>query len=114
MVFPAVKLHHLYSLNLYDELDVIFEDLEMVDMNNLAEVINTKNYDKIDIVPGLFMINTVNKSMMIIGHKINNRTYMINKDRGGDITLLTYKCDTQNIVTGVEYLYHMTKTLKGT
>ena len=114
MVFPAVKLHQLYSLNLYDGLDVIFEDLEMVDMNNLAEVINTKNYDKIDIVPGLFMINTVNKSMMIVGHKINDKTYMINNARGGDIMLLNYKCDNQNIITGIEYLYHMNKTLKGT
>ena len=35
MVFPTVKLHHLYSLNLYEDLDIIFEDLSMINMDNI-------------------------------------------------------------------------------
>ena len=78
MVFPAVKLHQLYSLNLYDGMDIIFENLEMVNINNLEEVIKTENYDMIKVVNRIFTINTSNKSVTIYGHKINNKTYIIN------------------------------------
>ena len=89
MVLPAVRLHQLYSLNLYDGLDVIFEDLDMVDIDNLRDtVVNKKNFDRIEIARKLFIINTVDKSIMIVGHKINDKTYLINKDGNGNIILL--------------------------
>ena len=96
MVLPAVKLHQLYSLNFYDGLDVIFEDLEMVNMNNLAEVIKTKKYDRIEIVDKLFRINTIDRTIIIIGNKINDTTYIINKAGKGDILILSYNCEKQN------------------
>lgn len=110
MIYPEVKLHQLYSLNFYDGLDVIFEDLEMVDMDNIRENIENKTYDRIEVAGKLFIINTVDKSIMIVGHNINNKTYMINKAGNGDIIILHYKCETQNIIKGIEYLYHMHKS----
>ncbi len=82
----------------------------MVDLKSVSEAIGTNKYERIEVVPGIFSINTVEKTMTIVGHKINNSTYIINKAGKGDITLLGYKCDTQNIVTGLEYLCHMCKT----
>jgi hypothetical protein len=70
MVFPAVKLHQLYSLNLYDELDIIFEDLEMINMDRLKEVAKTKQLGYIQIVDTSLTINTHTKSMTIVGNKI--------------------------------------------
>jgi hypothetical protein len=107
MVCPAVRLHQLYSLNLYNGLDIIFENLEMVDKDNLAEVINTKNYDRIEIVDKLFVINTINRTMTIVGNKINDTTYIINKAGNGDIMILNYNCEKEHIISGIEYLYHI-------
>jgi hypothetical protein len=111
MYYPAINLHQLYSLNVCEGIDVIFEGLEMVNVNNLAEVIKMKKYDKIDIVPQIFSINTNEKRMTIVGHKINNKTYMINKAGKGDIYFLNYNCEKEIVITGIEYLYHMYKNL---
>lgn len=111
MVYPAVKLNQLYSLNFYEGFDVIFENLDMMNMANLLKAIKTKNYDRIEIVEKTFVINTVDKSITIIGNKINDNTYMINKAGSGDIMCVHYKCENQSIITGIEYLYNMYKSL---
>ena len=111
-MIPAVKMHQMYSLNLYNGLDIIFENLEMVDKDNLAEVINTKNYDRIEIVDKSFVINTINRTMTIVGNKINDTTYLINKAGNGDIIMINYNCEKQNIISGIEYLYHICTSLK--
>lgn len=112
MYYPAIKLHQLYSLNVCEEIDVIFESLDMVNMNNLDKAIKTKDYDIINVVsPMRLSINTINKTITIVGHKINDRTYIINKNGEGDIVVIKYSCDNQNIITGIEYLYHMYKNL---
>ena len=115
MVFPAVKLHQLYSLNFYDGMDIIFENLEMVNINNLEEVIKTDNYDIIKVVNRIFTINTSNKSVTIYGHKINSKTYIINVAGKGDLMLLHYSCKNEDIITGIKYLYYMYKSrIQGT
>ena len=110
MVFPAVKLHQLYSLNLYDGMDIIFENLEMVNINNLEEVIKTENYDIIKVVNRIFTINTRDRTITISGHKINNKTYIINMAGKGDLMLLHYSCKNEDIITGIKYLYYMYKS----
>jgi len=63
MVFPAVHLHHFHSLNLYDGLDIIFEDLNILDF----EVLKRRTIaDNIDLVPNILRINTVEKSIFIV------------------------------------------------
>jgi len=42
-MYPAVKLNQLYSLHLYDGLNIIFEDLKMLDFKVLKEVTETNN-----------------------------------------------------------------------
>lgn len=91
-------------------MDIIFENLEMVDMNNLEEVIKTENYDIIKVVNRIFTINTSNKSVTIYGHKINNKTYIINMAGKGDLMLLHYSCKNEDIITGIKYLYNMYKS----
>lgn len=110
MAFPAVKVHHLYSLNLYDGMDIIFENLGMVDMNNLEEAIKTENYDMIKVVNRIFTINTSDKSITIYGHKINSKTYIINMAGKGDLMLLHYSCKNEDIITGIKHLYYICKS----
>ena len=111
MVFPAVKLHQLYSINLYNGLDIIFEDLAMLNIDVLAEAINTKQLGYVQIVNKSLTINTNTNFMTIIGHKINDSTYIVKRDGTGDIFILTYKCSDTDILTAIEYLYHMYKNL---
>ncbi len=111
MVFPAIKLHQLYSLNLYDGLDIIFEDLSMLNIECLKEVVETKKLGYISIVNNILSINTNEKTIQVIGNKINNSTYIVNREGKGDIILLKYKCSDENILTAMEYLYHMYRTL---
>lgn len=111
MVFPAVKLHQLYSVNFYDGLDILFEDLDMINMDVLKEVVKTKELGIIQITNSL-RINTDTKSMTIIGHKMNDSMYIVKRDGTGDMFILTYKCSNTDIVTGIEYLYHMVKSVQ--
>jgi hypothetical protein len=108
MVFPNVKLHHLYSLNLYEELDIIFEDLNMINMPNLKEAL--KKSGIIHVVDKQLTIDTVNCVITLNGYKINKNTYIINKDGSGDVMFIKYKCSNCDILTGIEYLYHMNNT----
>jgi tryptophan synthase alpha subunit len=111
MVYPAIKLHQLYSLNLYEGLDIIFEDLSMLNTEELERVIKTKELGHISIVNFILSVNTNDKTIKLIGNKINDSTYIINRNGGGDIILLSYKCEDNNILTAIEYLYHMYKNL---
>jgi hypothetical protein len=110
MVFPAVKLYQLYSVNFYDGLDIIFEDLDMINMDRLKEVAMTKQLGQIQIVDRSLSINTNTNSMTIVGHKINDSTFIVKRDGTGDIFILTYKCPESNILTGLEYLYNSVKS----
>ncbi len=111
MVFPAIKLNQLYSLNLYDGLNIIFEDLSMLDMKALEEVVTTNTLCNIHIVKNCLIINTVEKTMTIVGHKLNMSTYIIGNNKLGDIFIMKYKCSEKDILTAMEYLYHMYKNL---
>ena len=108
MAFPGVKLHQLYSLHLYDGLDVIFEDLKMVDYNALQ---NVKNKPHIQIVPNILSINTDEKCITIVGHTLNDSTFIVNREGRGDIITISYKCSNEDIIMGIEYLYQIYKNL---
>lgn len=106
-MYPAVNLNQLYSLHLYDGLEIIFEDLNMLDSNVLKEV---NNLDIIQIVPNI-IINMNKKLITIIGYKINDSTYMVNRDGRGDVVTFVYQCSNEDIITGIGYLYQMYKNL---
>ena len=112
MAFPAVRLHQLYSINFYDGLDIIFKDLSMIDMVALETAIKTRNCDKIIVVPQSLSIDTKEKTIVIYGNKVNSKTYMVNKNRLGDIHIISYDCSNSSIHTGLEFLYHMVNNLK--
>ena len=111
MVYPAIKLNQLYSLNLYDGLNIIFEDLAMLDIEVLEEVVKTKELGNIKIISNCLIINTAEKTMTIVGHKLNMSTYIIGNNKMGDIHIMKYKCSDKDILTAMEYLYHMYKNL---
>jgi hypothetical protein len=111
MAFPSIKLHQLYSVNFYDGLDIIFEDLSMLDLGSLKEVVTTKKLGEVSLVKNLVSINTDAKIIRVVGNKINNSTYIVNREGNGDIMLILYKCSDKDILTAIEYLYHMYKNL---
>jgi hypothetical protein len=111
MVYPAIKLHQLYSLNLYEGLDIIFENLDMLNITALEEIVKTKSLGSIQIVKSSLTINTITKTITVIGNKINESTYIINRQSKGDVTIMPFKCSDEVILTAIEYLYHMYKNL---
>ena len=102
MSYPAVKLHHLYSLNLYEGLDIIFEDLEMLDYNVLKKTVETKILGDIHLIPNILIINEQN--ITVVGHKINDSTYVVSHT-GGDVRTFSYTG--KDMLTAIQYLYQM-------
>lgn len=107
MVYPSIKLHQLYSLNIIDGLDIILEDLDIIDFTVLKNIISTRKLGKIPLCGNLLYIDTDSKCITIVGNKINNSTYIINCEGKGDLTILTYNVPDKNILILIEYLYHM-------
>ena len=84
----------------------------MINMDRLKEVAMTKQMGHIQIVDRSLTINTNTHSMTITGHKINESTFIVKRDGTGDIFIMDYKCSNDNILRGIEYLYHMYKSIK--
>ena len=108
-MYPAINLHHLYSLHLYDELDIIFEDMKMLDNKVLNKVAETKELGDIHLVPDILSINTIEKFISIVGYKINNNTYILNHN--GVNVKVHYTCSEKDILTAIEYLYQMYRNI---
>ncbi len=83
----------------------------MLDLESLKEVISTKKLGNVSLVRNLVSINTDAKIIKVVGNKINNSTYIVNREGNGDIMLILYKCSDKDILTAIEYLYHMYKNL---
>ena len=111
MVCPAVKLHQLYSINFFKDLDIIFEDLRLLDIDVLQHVATSKKLGNVQLVDKWLSINTTEKTIFIQGCNLNNSFYLVNKEGNGVATTIHYTCSDHDILTGIEYLYHMYKNL---
>jgi hypothetical protein len=87
------------------------EDLDMIDMDNLKNIIKSR-LPILKIIPQMLDVNMNTKKVHIYGYKINDITYIITKNEGGTEFVVPYTCPDSQIVTGVEYLYHMIKNLE--
>lgn len=108
---PAIKVIQFYAMTFYDTLNIAFESLEMVSLQDLDTVIKTKSYDKVDLIPNIITINTLEKTITLIGSRLNDTTYIIQKNGLGDRFVIPYDFSHDTIVTGLEYFYHMYKNL---
>jgi len=106
MAFPAIRLHQLYSIDFYEQIRILFENLKMVNATALEKIIKEKP-NNIVVVPNLFQIDLMHNVIILVGHKINDTTYMINHAGGGDTIRISYTCSNETIWKGIEYLYHM-------
>jgi len=107
MVYPAIQLHQLYSVNLSDDIHIILEDLHMVNSDDLKNTIQSKQYELISVVPNTFYINTVTQIISIVGYKINSSTYLVTKEGTGTTIHLPYTCTKDTIQLAIECLYHL-------
>jgi hypothetical protein len=107
MLFPAIKQNKLYSVQFSKDLDIMFEDFNAIDIANLGETIKTANYENIVIIPNVLSINTKNNTITIIGHRINNSTWLVTKAGKGKIYINNYSCSNDTIIEGIKYIYHI-------
>jgi hypothetical protein len=112
MYTPAVKLNMFYSLTLDERLDVIFEDIEMIDLAALQITVKTKNIDFVSVIKNRFNLDTKKKLITVNGYRINDTTFFIPKAPCEEISFLNYDMNETKIITGIEYLYHMYHNLK--
>jgi hypothetical protein len=110
--FPAIKLNQLYSIQFYEALNIIFETLDMVDMDSLETAIKERP-STIVIVPYQFQIDLSLQQLVLCGHKLNETTYMCTNASGEKYTnmlFIPYTCSNNVIWQGIEYLYHLIKS----
>jgi hypothetical protein len=111
MVWPAVKLHPLYSINFYEGLDILFEDLKLLNIDALRRAVTTKTLGHVSIVQDWLSVNTDTKVISIQGCKLNDSMWIVNKEGNGIVASIHYSCSDKDILTGIEYLYHMYNNL---
>ena len=111
MIYPCVTSPSIYSLNFTNSIHVMFESIDMIDIQNLETTLKTK-HNILKIVPQIFDVNMNTKMVHIYGYKINDTTYIITKNASGTEFIVPYTCPDSQIVTGVEYLCHMIKNLE--
>lgn len=98
-MYPYIKIHNLYSLHLYDGLEIIL-DVNMLDYKALEN----KDCFPIHLIPDLLIIK---EHISIIGYKLNESTYIVNSN--GSLVNISYTCSNNDIVKGVGYLYDIYK-----
>jgi hypothetical protein len=111
---PQIKLKQMYSLYLYNNLEIIFESLDMLnhdEIKQIKEISEEDSINKIIVVKDIFTVNCRDKELRLIGNKINSTQYIINKDGRGDIFHIKYTCSNTTILKGLEYLYHIYKNI---
>lgn len=99
MVLPSVTLYELYSLQLYETLNIVF-DLTVLDIEQINETI-------IDMIPTIFSINTIEKKITIKGYPLNDSTFIVNSY--GNTIYIPYTCSNEDIITGIQYVYQIYK-----
>jgi hypothetical protein len=110
MIYPSVKLHQLYSINISSDIDIVFEELTQINLEDLKNIVINKLYDVIQIIPEQLVINAKNNEITLKGYKLNNNTYILGIDKSGTEYKLKYSSN-DDMITGIEYLYHMYKNL---
>lgn len=111
MVCPAVKLHELYSIQFFKGLDILFEDLNIVNCNELKKIINTPILPTKCTVNEWFSIDTNTKTIHLQAYMLNATTYFVTREGRGTRIEIPYTCPDKDIRTGLEYLYHMYNNL---
>jgi len=107
--FPAVKLNQLYSIQFYESLNIIFENINMIDMNLLEDAITNKT-DTIILIPYQAQIDTMSQQIIFSGHKLNDTTYFMTQSNKANSIFIPYECSNSVIWQGIEYLYHLIKS----
>ncbi len=111
MVFPRIQQQRFYSFSPDEHLTIIFENLAMISLEKLGNLVQTKSYENFTLIPELLSIDTVHKRFYVRGSKINDTTYVLQQNGSGDFFTIPYTCSDEDVITGIEYLYHMYKSL---
>lgn len=99
----SIRKYNVSSLCL--GVEVLFENLSMLDNKVLKNVITTKRLGIIQIVPNIITINTNDKSIKIVGYKLNNSKYIVNIEGRGDIFTLSYAHSDEYVLNAIQKLY---------
>jgi hypothetical protein len=106
MQFPCIKLYQLYSFCVEDSVRVIFEELDMVNIEEIHDAIQSKRNGVVSIADSL-RLDTSTKTIQLTGYQLNKNTWIVTKDKKGDGYSIQCTADKKDIQTALEYLYHM-------
>ena len=106
-IYPSVRLHSFYSIDLADDIQILFEHMSIIDASYLEDAIRNKKYDNVCIVKDKMYINTVNQIISVVGTKFTDGKYMISNGYYGITHHIHYTCPDQRVIDGIQLLYHM-------
>lgn len=112
MVLPAFRLHQMYSVAFSKEIEIIFTDLDAINMNELKEFLDSKQIGRVNIVPHALSLNSTDRSIAIVGHKIRKNTWIIGEDRLGELTIIKYDLSDEQIRIALGYVYNTCNNLR--
>ena len=87
----------------------MFEDLYMIDLEHLEATIKLTK-EEIILVPNTLTINTKNRTITIVGYRINATTWFVTNSGKGNIYLNNYNCSNETILEGIKYIYHILRS----
>ena len=111
MSFPCIKLYQLYSFCLEESVKVIFEDIDMVNIEDIHDAIESKRDGLIRITDTGFSLDTRTNTIQLTGYRLNKTTWIVTKDKQGDGYCIQISATKKDIQTALEYLYHMISNL---
>ncbi len=102
----------MYSIAFSKDMDVILTNLDLINIDELKEFLDSKQSGKVNVVSHALSLDLKGDSIAIVGHKIRENTWIISEDRSGELMIFKHNISDEQIRTALDYTYHMCNNLR--
>ena len=101
----------MYSIAFSKNIEIIFSNLDLINMDELKEFLDSKQSGKVNVVSRALSLDLKDGSIAIVGHKIRENTWIISEDRVGELMIIKHDISDEQIRIALGYTYHMCNNL---